>query len=288
MKGLVKKGRKFAFQAAIPLDVRSSFDGKKKYSKTFHTSDVVHAERLAAEAHREFRARVLQLRQAALNGDRIDAERKNQLGGYFFSQFYNRHFDDRFFDLRNAIAGGITMDQHEQFPLVMGLDTEGVFFDDLVQSVETLLDWAENSGFAKNRKADRADATPRGAWEKWAVKAQHIPKTKDQYGTDVRRFTNWYEEKYGHCYGARITKRHVNEYVSYLMHKNAAKASIKRALSGLRLIYKVGQFSEENPFSRVLYRPRMGRFATREGRRYRIAKQFLRLQSTLVSFAVER
>jgi len=251
MKGLVQKGRKFAFQAAIPVDVRESFGGKKKYSKTFNTSDVFHAERLAAEAHREFRARVLQLRQAALNGERIDVERKNQLAGYFFAQFYNQHLDEVFFDLRDAISAGITEGQHEQFPLVMGLTDEGVFFDELVQSVETLLYWAEESGFAKNKKAERADATLVGSWEKWAVKAQHTQKTKDQYGTDVRRFANWFEEKYGHCYGARITKRHVNDYVSFLMHRNAAKATINRALSGLRLVYKAGQFSEDNPFSRV-------------------------------------
>ncbi len=85
----------------------------------------------------------------------------------------------------------------------------------------------------------------------WAKKAAHTQKTKDQYGKDVRDFTNWFEEKRGHCYGSKITKRDVNDYVSFLMHKNAAKATITRVLSALRLVYKVGQFSDDNPFSGV-------------------------------------
>ncbi|MEA2800350.1 MAG: hypothetical protein QOE49_445, partial [Rhodospirillaceae bacterium] len=49
MKGLVWKGRKYAYQAGVPADVRSHFGGIKKFTKTFRTDDPAEAERLAAE-----------------------------------------------------------------------------------------------------------------------------------------------------------------------------------------------------------------------------------------------
>jgi hypothetical protein len=56
-----------------------------------------------------------------------------------------------------------------------------------VQQVQTLLEWAENTGFVKGRKVDRPDATLIGAHKMWAEKAKHTQKTKDQYGKDQLR-----------------------------------------------------------------------------------------------------
>lgn len=131
------------------------------------------------------------------------------------------------------------------------LDREGVFFDELIEQVETLLEWAEATGWAKRARVERPEATLPGAHASWAKKAQHTQKTKDQYAKEVRSFTEWFEERRGTCYGAKINKHDVNQFTSFLMSKDVAKATILRALSVLRLIYKVGQFSTENPFSRV-------------------------------------
>ncbi len=250
MKGLITKGKKFAFQAAIPADVREAFEGKQKFQRVFNTTDPVHAERLAAEADREFRSRVMQIRQNALNGERIDPERKLHVVGFLFGQFFNKQ-QHEFFDLSEHMSGVIHEAKEDRFPLLRNVPTEGVVFDELVKQVEVLLEWAEGSGYAKSKKPERPGATLIGAHEIWAAKASHTQKTKDQYGKDIREFTSWFEEKRGHCYGAKITKRDVNQFVSFLMHKNAAKATITRALSALRLIYKVGQFSDDNPFSGV-------------------------------------
>lgn len=251
MKGLIQKGKKWAYQAAIPADVREGFEGKKKFQRIFKTDDPIHAERLAAEADREFRARVLELRQSALNGERMPQERVSQIVGFLFGRYFNRPQGD-YFNLREAIAAEIyESGVEDQFPLLKGVAQEGLVFDQIVQQIETLLEWAEGSGYAKKSKADRPGATLIGAHEIWAKRASHTQKTKDQYKKDVQDFTEWFEEKRGQCYGAKINKRDVNQYVSFLMHKDAAKATITRALSALRLIYKVGQFSDDNPFSGV-------------------------------------
>jgi hypothetical protein len=59
MKGLHLLGSSHRFQGAIPKDVREHFGGKKKYSLTFKTKDEREAERLAAEAEREFKSKVI-------------------------------------------------------------------------------------------------------------------------------------------------------------------------------------------------------------------------------------
>lgn len=250
MKGLVQKGSKFAYQAAIPADVRDGFDGRKKFQKVFQTTDPIHAERLAAEADREFRTRILQLRQQKLDGERVDPKRLQQVVGWLFGQYYGRA-QHEFFDLRAHASSVLAEALEDKFPLVRGISTEGMVFDELIQQVETLLEWAEATGWAKNARVERPEATLVGAHASWAKKASHTQKSKDQYGKDVRSFSEWFEERRGTCYGAKINKRDVNQYVAFLMSKDVAKATIMRALSILRLIYKFGQFSDDNPFSRV-------------------------------------
>jgi integrase/recombinase XerC len=252
VKGLLPKGNKYAFQAAIPADCREAFGGKKKFSKTFDTTDLIHAERLAAEADREFKSKVLQIRQAAQNGETLDLNRHHQIVGFLFGAVFNAgRFDDDYLDMREKLASIIAEHREDGFPLMRGVHTEGIVFDEMVRQIEYMLEWSENSGFAKRTKPNRPESTLIGAHELWSKRAKHTQKTKDQYGKDVRDFTAWFEEKRGKCYGAKVTKRDVNQYVSWLMHRDAAKATINRALSALRLIYKVGQFSDDNPFSRV-------------------------------------
>lgn len=250
--GLIKLGeKKFGFQAAIPKDVREGFDGKKKLKLTFDTTDPRHAERLAEQAGREFKAKVLDLRQAALNGERMPPERMHQIAGYLFGKFFNKS-QDEFLDLRESLAATIYEEGIEDgFPLLHKVPTEGMVFDQIVKNVQTLLEWSERGSYAKGRAKDRPDATMVGAHTLWAKKASHTQKTKDQYGKDVREFTAWFEESRGPCYGRKISKRDVNDYVSFLMHKDSAKATIMRALSACRLIFKYGQFGDDNPFSGV-------------------------------------
>ncbi len=195
MKGLIQKGKKFAFQAAIPADVRAGFDGKKKFQRVFKTADPIHAERLAAEAAREFRSRVLELRQSALNSERMPQERISQIVGFLFSRYFNQQQHDQF-DLRESISAEIyEAGVEDQFPLLQGVPREGLVFDQIVQQIETLLEWVEGSGYAKKRKAERPDSTMVGAHGVWAKKANHTQKTKDQYGKDVRDFTAWFRSR---------------------------------------------------------------------------------------------
>ncbi|TAJ82108.1 tyrosine-type recombinase/integrase [Reyranella sp.] len=252
MKGLIRKGAKFAFQAGIPKDVREQFDNKKKFQKIFDTDDPIHAERLAVEAGREFRSTILQYRQAALNGHRLDPIRREQIVGWLFGNYFNKVHDERYFDLKGAISAIISEAHQDDFPLIRGLATEGLIFDEIVESVERLLEWAEGTGYARKTKPDRPGSTLVGASEIWAKRASQSLKTIKAYKKSVRDFTHWFELSHGQCYGARITPGHVNEYVTHLMMKNAAKATIGRELSALRLIYKAGQFSRgANPFSGV-------------------------------------
>ncbi len=251
MKGLIRKGRKWAYQAAIPEDVRDHFGGKKKHTASFNTEDQLHAERLAAEADREFWITVNQHRTNALNGDRIPPERKQQLAGWLFGQLYNQYRDE-FVDMEEQCQSIIMEAWEDGFPLASGIDFEGVVFKEIVRSVEVLLEYTEGRDWEKKRAEKRPTATLNGACEAWAKKAKHLQKTKDQYAKDVRDFTEWFEQHgHGTCYGAKINKGHVNQYVGYLMHKDRAKATIMRSLAALRLIYKSGQFSDENPFHGV-------------------------------------
>lgn len=252
VKGLIRKGKKYAYQAGIPKDVREYFGGKKKFLKIFDTDDLILAERLAIEADREFRSTILQYRQAALNGDRLDPIRREQIVGWLFGSYFNKLQDDRYFDLKESISGIITEAHEDAFPLIRGLATEGLVFEQIVESVERLLEWAEGTGYARKKKPDRPGSTMNGAAEIWAKRARQVPKTIKQYLKSVRDFTHWFELSHGQCYGTRISPGHVNEYVTYLMSKDAAKATIGRELSALRLIYKSGQFTRGiNPFSGV-------------------------------------
>jgi integrase len=251
MKGLIRKGKKFAYQAGIPADVRSHFGDRKKFQRVFATNDLIEAERLAAEADREFRAMVLQFRQNALNGERIDPQRRDQIVGWIFGHYFGQLEDDRGPDLRERVDAILAEAREEGFPLTRGLHSEGLVFDQIVQSVETLLEWAEGTGYARKRPAERPGSTLIGAYEEWKKRAQQQPKTILMYGKEVRRFTEWFELSNGKCQGARITQRHVNDFVSGLMRRHVAKSTINGALSALRMIYKAGQFGPSNPFSRV-------------------------------------
>jgi site-specific recombinase XerD len=252
MKGLIRKGKKFAFQAGIPKDVRVHFDGKKKHNVTFHTDDPIIAEKLAVEADREFRSTILQYRQAALSGDRLDPIRREQIVGWLFGNYFNRLDGVRDFDMQESVHAIITEANEDDFPLTRGLRCEGLVFDGIVESVERLLEWAEGTGYARKRTPDRPGSTLIGACDLWAIKAKHIPKTISQYKKSIRDFTKWFELSHGQCYGAAITMTHVNEYVGYLMRKDAARATIARELAALRLVYKFGQFSRGgNPFAGV-------------------------------------
>ena len=63
-EGLTTARDKFQFQAGIPQDVREHFDKKKKFSLMPNASEEREAERLAAEAQREFKSKVMQIGQA--------------------------------------------------------------------------------------------------------------------------------------------------------------------------------------------------------------------------------
>ena len=139
-------GSSHRFQGAIPKDVREHFGGKKRYTLTFKTKDERAAERLAEEAEREFKSKVIQIRQAAMNGERIEPIRLQQITGYLFGQHFNRPQDDRYFDLEQSIRSAI-IDAHEDgFPLLKRVPIEGAVFEELVRSVETLLEITEGTG----------------------------------------------------------------------------------------------------------------------------------------------
>jgi integrase len=250
--GLIQRGPKFGYQSAIPKDVRDAFEGRKKFTAMFETEDRLYAERLAADARWAFKARVYDLRQAALNDERMTTERMHQVVGYLFGQFFGKQQDDRYFDLAESLSFTIYEEGIEDgMPLLQGVPREGLLFDEIVKHVEILLEWSERGMGAQAAKKERPGATMVGAHAEWANRANHTQKTKDQYGKDVRAFTDWFEEKHGACFGAAIIAPHVNDYVSWLMHKNAARSTIMRALSANRLIFKAGRFGRTNPFAGV-------------------------------------
>ena len=95
MKGLIQRGLKFQYQAGIPHDVREHFGGKKKYSVMINSNDLREAERLAAEADRHFRTKVLELRHAAQQGQVVEPLRMQQIQGYLFATYLHKHIDER-------------------------------------------------------------------------------------------------------------------------------------------------------------------------------------------------
>jgi integrase len=250
MKGLIRKGKRFAYQAGIPIDVRSHFGGKKKYQKVFQTDDLVHAERLAVEADREFKSTILEHRRNALSGERLTPERQAQIAGWLFGQYFDQYQHD-YFDLEESIKSKITEAYDDGFPLIQGLLSEGLVFDQIVRQIESMLEWSEKSRYARKLPKERPGAMLMGAYEAWTKRAQQRPKTIKMYGKSVREFVSWFELGHGRCYGTAIRPYHVNRFVSTRMHTRAAKATIMHDLSALRLIWKAGQFGEENPFSKV-------------------------------------
>jgi integrase len=250
MKGLIRKGKRYAFQAGIPADVREQFDGRKKFQKTFDTDDLMQAERLAAEADREFKSTILQHRQNALQGERLTTQRQAQIAGWLFGQYFDQPQHD-FFDLEESIKSLIAQAYDDEFPLIRGVHSEGLVFDQIVAQVETMLEWAEGSRYARKLPKERPGSMLLGAYEAWAIRAQQRPKTIAMYGKSVREFVSWFELSHGRCYGSAIRPHHVNRFVSNRMHKKAAKATILHDLSALRLIWKAGQFGDENPFAGV-------------------------------------
>jgi len=251
MKGLIKKGKRYGFQAGIPKDVREHFDGRKKFQKLFDTEDEGRGEVLAAEADREFRAAIFQHRQNALNGKRLSPERIQQITGWLFGQHINDRGESDFYELKDALRVTVIEHLHDGFDLVAGLDPDGIVFEQIVQGVEDLLRWTERAGYARHKKPEKLGATLIGACEAWAEKAKHVPKTIAQYKKSVKDFTRWFELGHGQCYGASISATHVDQYVIAMMKRNVAKATIGRELSALRLIYKYGRFRGLNPFSGV-------------------------------------
>jgi hypothetical protein len=160
----------------------------------------------------------LRYRQNALRGERLTEERRHQIAGWLFGQYYNQQEHD-FFDLEESIKAKIAEAYDDQFPLVLGMYTEGLVFDQIVKQVETMLEWSEGTGYARKRPAERPGSTLIGAYEIWAKSTRLISNTVKQYGKSVRDFTTWFELSNGKCHGARITRRHVNQFVITLMQE---------------------------------------------------------------------
>jgi integrase/bifunctional DNA-binding transcriptional regulator/antitoxin component of YhaV-PrlF toxin-antitoxin module len=255
VKGLVKVGKKHQVQFGVPKDVRKDF-GISKYTKMIHTSDEREAELIAERLEREFRAQVLQSRQNALQGDYLDPLRAQQVVGWVFGQLFGQHEEDRGMgpDLDERIAVIIRVAQHEGHPMMQGVHTAGVIFDGIVKSVEVLLETSERGSWEsweKTRKVERPAETLLGAFETWSKIAKQRPKTIEQYGSEVRRFSEWFKQSYGPCYGRAITEQHVNLYIEFRMRKGSARATINHSLSALRLIFKAGRYAPKNPFAGV-------------------------------------
>jgi integrase len=250
-KGLVRVGKKFQLQLGVPKAVRHDF-GVQKKTWMIDTADEREADLMADRIEREFRAQVLQSKQNALQGDYLDPKRALMAAGWLFGQLHREPAND-FVDLSQRISCIITEAQYEGHPLMEGVHSAGVVFDNIVKQVEVLLETSERGQYEKNltRKVKPPSETLLDAWEAWSKIAKQRPKTIAMYGQETRRFSTWFAQHYGTPYGRAITESHVNLYVDRRMEKGSAKATINHSLSALRLVYKAGRFTAKNPFAGV-------------------------------------
>jgi integrase len=251
MRGLIQKHQKYAYQAGIPADVRDQFGGRKKYQISFKTSERLEAGRLALQAAREFKIKVAEARERNFKGERIGPMQVTMFAGYAFGRIW-QNVGDLSADISEQVQYILAEANDDQVPLARGIPSEGVLFDQVVQAVTIMYDATEKSNPSLiRRKHSKSGLTLIEAHAKWAPRAKHTQKTKDQYGADVREFTRWFEEKRGVRSGAVIKDHDVEQFTEYLMAKDKARATIKRTLAACKLVYLSGQFGKSNPFARV-------------------------------------
>lgn len=254
MAKVFEKNSKFAIQFGVPEDVRAEFGGLKKKQIVIDAPNQIEAQLIGDRLSREFKATVLNYRQNAVSGELLSPERQQQIVGWIFGQLMGSHRSDRDlgFELSETIHSIIVEAYDDCNPIVHGLDTDGFVYDEIVKSVGVFLEMSERSQYHTPKKVGRPGETLLGAWDKWSKIARQRPKTIVGYGQNVRQFTTWFEQSYGECYGARITESHVNAFIDWLMRRKVSRNTIRRTLSGLKLIYKVGRYNKPtNPFARV-------------------------------------
>jgi integrase len=249
-KGLVRVGKKFQLQLGVPKAVRHDF-GVQKKTWMINTSDEREAELIADRHEREFRAQVLQSKQNALQGDYLDPKRALMVTGWLLGQIQEDPGGEFSPDLDERLASIITVAQYDGHPMMQGVHSAGVVFEQIVKQVEVLLETSERGQFEKTRKVKPPSQTLLDAWEAWSKIAKQRPKTIAMYGAEARKFSAWFARSYGTAYGRAITEQHVNLYADHLMERGLARATINHSLSALRLVFKAGRFAPKNPFAGV-------------------------------------
>jgi len=243
MKGLFKQGSRYYWQRAIPVRFRDRFDGKKKYVVALQTDDYDEAVKRAILAQREFEekcgstAKPLQVDLTAI-------------AALVFDDIMERPHG---MTPREAIQKGIARMKRNEHPLFRNFPDAGPTFDRVVEMAENLWKAYAMQDARLHAKVSRRSLTLDEQAEEWRkTHPPLIPKTIDQYVHDVGEFSRWYEGvKEDIALGSAITKRDVNDYVLHRMSVKEPRNTIYRRLSGLRKVYKSGQFSDDNPFANV-------------------------------------
>lgn len=243
MKGLIKEGtRPYAFQRGIPHRFRDRFEGKAKFYKSLDTHDYDEAVRRGSVVARDFENRC-----GFIDGPVFNVP---VIAGKIFDQVLNR---DEFVELRECADSLIVELQHEGHPLVNGFPLGGPTFESLVTMLEQMCREAEGASYRPGMPVQRVSKTLMEQAQAWRKLPSPLSdKTRDQYVKDAKDFSAWYRSALRKpAIGAGITKKDVNAYVESRMKHHEPQATINRRLSGLRKIYKSGQFSDDNPFAGV-------------------------------------
>jgi site-specific recombinase XerD len=154
---------------------------------------------------------------------------------------------------RTAIQIGIARRKRDEHPLIRNFPDAGPTFDRVVEMAEKMWKAYATQDARLHAKVTRQSLTMDEQAEAWRkTNPPLIAKTIDQYIHDVREFSRWYEgAREDIALGSAITKRDVNDYITHRMSLKEPRNTIYRRLSGLRKVYKSGQFSDDNPFATV-------------------------------------
>ncbi|MDI1266148.1 MAG: hypothetical protein PS018_23135, partial [bacterium] len=246
LKGLRKEGtRPWAWEKAIPARFRDLFGGMQKHYVSLKTHDYDEAVRRGILAKREFEEK------CGTGSSPIQVDIAT-VAGIVFEDVMHR---PEGMTPREAIVRGVARHKRADHPLVQSFPDEGPTFDRMADIVEKM--WkasAMSLPELRHRVTQKSLTLEEQAVEWVKTKPPLTAKTIDQYIHDVGMFSRWYEGSRNElALGAAINRRDANDFVLHRMKANESKSTIMRRLAGL-MVYKSGQFSDDNPFANVTSR----------------------------------
>jgi integrase len=251
---LVKRGTKFYFRRAIPLDLRPALGGRREWMFSLQTSDKQEGQRQAHILAVKYDQLISSLRSADITppapppsksavstGFTTEVEYEHYLAQVEADQLSEWAYDERE-PARQAIISGLELSDQK-------LSVERQALKDIISDLNFEINLANErammSATVSPADVPEAKEIPSGAMmmaliDKWAAERKPNPKTIDAH----RALAKWLYERVGEIPVAALTRKDVLTFKDKLIAEGTTLANVKTKLSRLRTLLAFAQSND--------------------------------------------